>query len=89
VFAFLILIILYPLTQWAYFMQILVINTTVRNACMSGDLLATAEELLTQDIDANPDNYNSYANRAIVLARIAKWDHALQDADKVRCTDPS
>jgi tetratricopeptide (TPR) repeat protein len=56
---------------------------------MSGDLLATAEELLTQDIDANPDNYNSYANRAIVLARIAKWDHALQDADKVRCTDPS
>jgi len=57
-------------------------KTTVRNACISGDL-PTAEELLTQEIDANGDNYRSYANRSIVMARKLDWDHALGDANKV------
>jgi hypothetical protein len=62
-------------------------KTTVRNACIHGDL-PTAEYLLTQEIDANGDNYRSYANRSVVLARKSVWDHALDDATKVRCTDP-
>jgi len=57
-------------------------KTAVRNACTSGDL-PTAEELLTQEIDANGDNYRSYANRSIVMARKLDWDHALHDANKV------
>jgi len=57
-------------------------QTAVRNACISGDL-PTAEELLTQEIDANGDNYRSYANRSIVMARKLDWDHALRDANKV------
>jgi len=54
----------------------------VRNACISGDL-PIAEDLLTQEIDANVDNYRSYANRSIVMARKLDWDHALHDANKV------
>jgi hypothetical protein len=61
-------------------------NTTVRDAFMSGDL-STAEELLKQEIDANDDNYRSYANRSVVMARKLNWDHALDDASKVRCTE--
>jgi hypothetical protein len=57
-------------------------KTAVRNACISGDL-PTAEDLLTQEIDANGDNYRSYANRSIVMARKLDWDHALHDANKV------
>jgi len=59
-----------------------------RDACITGDL-ATAEELLSQEIDADADNYNSYANRSFVLARKRNWDHALHDALKVRHTVPS
>jgi hypothetical protein len=61
---------------------------TVRNACISGEFLP-AVELLTQEIDANPDNYSSYINRAIVMARKSDWDQALWDATKVGYTDPS
>lgn len=61
-------------------------NTAVRNACISGDL-ATAEDLLTRETHASGDNYWSYANRSIVLARRLDWDHALDDATKVRYTD--
>jgi len=61
-------------------------NTIVSNACIKGDL-STAEELLSQEIDANGENYRSYANRSVVLARMLDWDHALDDASKVRCTD--
>lgn len=68
-------------------MQILAINMTVRNACISGEFLP-AEELLAQEIDANPDNYSSYINRAIIMARKSDWDQALWDATKVRYTDP-
>jgi hypothetical protein len=57
-------------------------KTAVRNACISGDL-PTAEELLTQEIDANGDNYRSYANRSVVMARNLGWDQALHDANKV------
>jgi WD40 repeat protein len=70
----------------AFFIQILATNPTVRNACISGDL-STAEELLTHEIDADGDNYRSYANRSVVMARKLDWDHALDDATKVRRTD--
>jgi len=60
-------------------------NTAVRNACIKGDL-PTAQELLSQDIDANGDNYRSYAHRSVVMARRLDWDNALDDATKVRCT---
>lgn len=67
-------------------LQILAIDTPVRNACIAGDL-STAEKLLTQDINANTNKYTSYANRSFVMARKHNWDHALQDAIKVRYTD--
>jgi hypothetical protein len=67
----------------ACFMQILVMNSTLRNACISGDLSA-AEELLTQEIDAKGDRFRPYANRSVVMARKLDWDHALDDATKVR-----
>jgi hypothetical protein len=70
----------------ACFMQMLAMNTVVRNACINGDL-PTAEELLTQEIDANDNDYNSYANRSVVMARKLDWDHALDDATKVRCAN--
>jgi hypothetical protein len=43
-----------------------------------------AETLLTRQIDADGNNYNSYANRSFVMARQREWDHALDDAVKVR-----
>jgi hypothetical protein len=48
--------------------------------------LAVAEDLLTQEIDSDADNYNSYANRSFVMARKLDWDSALHDALKVRWT---
>jgi hypothetical protein len=63
--------------------QILAINATARNACITGDL-PTADRLFTQEINADNNNYNSYANRSFVMARKADWDHALDDALKVR-----
>jgi hypothetical protein len=68
-------------------MQILAI-TTARNACIDRDL-STAEELLTQDISADANDYISYAHRSFVMARKHDWDHALQDANKVRPIYPS
>jgi hypothetical protein len=67
--------------------QILAI-TTARNACINGDL-STAVQLLTLDIDTNASSYTSYAHRSFVMARKHDWDNALQDAIKVRFTDPS
>ena len=58
----------------------------ISNACIKGDL-STAEELISQEIDANGENYRLYANRSVVLARRLDWDHALDDASKVRCAD--
>lgn len=68
--------------------KILTITTTARNACVVGDL-STAEELLTKEIDADINNYTSYANRAFVMARKLDWDHALQDAIKSISIKPS
>jgi hypothetical protein len=58
---------------------------TVRNAFIGGDL-HTVEDLLTQEIDADDNNHNSYVNRSIVKARNSEWDNALQDAVKVKCS---
>jgi hypothetical protein len=63
-------------------MQILTINTTARNACTAGDL-PTADRLLTQEINADSNDHNPYANRSFVMARKADWDHALDDAQRV------
>ncbi|KAG2363752.1 hypothetical protein BDR07DRAFT_1331577 [Suillus spraguei] len=54
-------------------------NTATRNACITGDL-HTAEVLLTQQIDADKNDHNAYANRSFVRARKADWDRALDDA---------
>ena len=67
------------------FTQIISMNTTVRNACISGDF-PTAEELLNQENGVG-GNHRSYANRSIVKARKLDWDNALDDANKVKCTD--
>jgi hypothetical protein len=69
-------------------MQILSMNTTIRNACLIGDL-HTAETLLTKDINADGNNCNSYANRSVVMARKLDWDCALVDACKVTYTNSS
>jgi hypothetical protein len=69
-------------------MQILTINTTAHDACISGDLL-TADRLLTQQVNTNSNDYNSFANRSFVKARNSNWDCALDDALKVRCAIPS
>jgi WD40 repeat protein len=71
----------------ASFVQILA-TTIARDACITGDL-PTAEELLSRDIHTNANNYTSYAHRSFVMARKHAWDHALEDAIKVSCTDPS
>ncbi|KAG2337645.1 TPR-like protein, partial [Suillus weaverae] len=62
--------------------------TTVRNACIVGDL-STAEELLTQEIDTDANDHTSYAHRSSVMARKHNWDRALQDAIKSISIHPS
>ncbi|KAG0701427.1 hypothetical protein DFH29DRAFT_1000285 [Suillus ampliporus] len=69
-------------------MQIFAVNTTIYNACIAGDL-HTAEELLTQEIDADDNRHDSYANRSVVRARNSDWDNALQDAVKSIDIKPS
>jgi hypothetical protein len=61
--------------------QILAINTA-RHACITGDL-TIAEELLSQDIHTDANDYTSYAHRSFVMARKHAWDLALEDAIKV------
>ncbi|KAG1887519.1 WD40-repeat-containing domain protein [Suillus fuscotomentosus] len=63
----------------ASFVQILDITIAARDACLTGDL-SIAEELLTQDVHTNVDDFISYANRSFVRARKHDWDHALDDA---------
>jgi WD40 repeat protein len=63
--------------------QIFAMDTAVRNAFVAGDL-HTIEDLLTQEIDVDGNNHNSYANRSIVRVRNSDWDNALQDAVKVK-----
>jgi hypothetical protein len=62
--------------------------TTARDACIAGEL-GTAEELLTQEIHTNANDYILYAHRSFVLSRKHAWDLALDDAIKVSYTDPS
>ncbi|KAG1766605.1 hypothetical protein EV702DRAFT_1282874 [Suillus placidus] len=62
--------------------------TTARDACIIGDL-STAEELLTQGIRTDANDYTSYAHRSFVLARKHDWDRALEDAIKSISIQPS
>ncbi|KAG2345923.1 hypothetical protein BDR05DRAFT_960217 [Suillus weaverae] len=62
--------------------------TTAHDACITGDL-STAEELLTQDILTDANDYTSYAHRSFVLSRKHDWDHALEDAIKSVSIQPS
>ncbi|KAG1800188.1 uncharacterized protein HD556DRAFT_1439046 [Suillus plorans] len=68
--------------------DILTIQATLCDASITG-ILDTAEELLTQEIDADDNNYESYANRSVVRARRAEWKYALQDAVKSIAIQPS
>ncbi|KAG2095304.1 RNA dependent RNA polymerase-domain-containing protein [Suillus discolor] len=61
--------------------------TTARDACLTGDL-SIAEELLTQEIHTNANDFISYANRSFVMARKHKLDSSLEDAIKVIELDP-
>ncbi|KAG2071022.1 WD40 repeat-like protein [Suillus decipiens] len=70
------------------YFKVLAINSDVRNACIAGDL-RTAQEVLNREIDADANNYTSYANRAFVLARDSNWDRALHDAIKSVRIQPS
>jgi hypothetical protein len=63
-------------------------TTAVHNAFISGDF-PIAEQLLTQDIEADPKNYASYANRSFVMMRLLDWDRALHDATMVGYADSS
>lgn len=62
--------------------EIFYMYARVLDACMIGDL-PTAEKLLTQEIAADGNNHNSYANRSSVVAQKRDWDRALQDVHKV------
>ncbi|KAG1793298.1 uncharacterized protein HD556DRAFT_1479402 [Suillus plorans] len=56
--------------------------------CMSdwtGDL-SIAEELLTQDIHTNANDFTSYANRSFIMALKHNLDHALEDASRSSLT---
>ncbi|KAG2365171.1 hypothetical protein BDR07DRAFT_1481719 [Suillus spraguei] len=62
--------------------------TTARKACIDGDL-STTEELLTQDINTDPNNHTSYSHRSSVMARTRDWDRAFNDAIKSISIQPS
>ncbi|KAG1896010.1 WD40-repeat-containing domain protein [Suillus fuscotomentosus] len=62
--------------------------TTARDACITGDL-SIAEELLTQEIYTNADDFTSYANRSFIMARKHNLDNALEDAIKSIDIKPS
>ncbi|KAG2365169.1 hypothetical protein BDR07DRAFT_1354004 [Suillus spraguei] len=75
-------------SEWAVPHPKILAVTTARNACINGDL-STAEELLTQYINANPNNHTSYSHRSFIIARKHDWDNALQDAIKSISIQPS
>ncbi|KAG2130200.1 uncharacterized protein EDB93DRAFT_1180896, partial [Suillus bovinus] len=68
--------------------QVLIMNSTVRNACIARDW-PTAERALHLDIYTDVNDHNAYANRAFVMARKCKWNKALQDAIKSVSIQPS
>ncbi|KAG0699362.1 hypothetical protein DFH29DRAFT_1002055 [Suillus ampliporus] len=71
-----------------FMLQIFAINASARNACIAGDL-STAEEIFTREINADASNFDSYANRSIIMARKDNWDNALDDAIKSIAIQPS
>ncbi|KAG1726863.1 uncharacterized protein EDB91DRAFT_1350428 [Suillus paluster] len=76
------------ISEWETPKGILSVNSTTRDACIAGDL-STAEELLTEEIDTNANNYTAYANRSFIMARKNDWGHALDDANKSIIIQPS
>ncbi|KAG2054938.1 WD40 repeat-like protein [Suillus hirtellus] len=72
----------------AYSVNVLAMNSTVRNACIAGDW-PTAEKVLNLDIDADAKDHAAYANRAFVMARKCNWGQALQDAIQSVSIQPS
>lgn len=48
-----------------------------------------AVELLTQEIDADPNKHIPYANRSFVRSRVNLWEPALRDADQSIAIKPS
>ncbi|KAG2741428.1 WD40 repeat-like protein [Suillus brevipes Sb2] len=62
--------------------------TTARDAFITGDF-PTAEELLTQNIHTDANDYTSHAHRSFVMARKHNWDHALEDAINSISIQPS
>lgn len=68
-------------------LNILAIHTAARSACLESNPLA-AVELLTQEIDADPNKHTPYANRSFVRSRVNLWEPALRDADQVKYTNP-
>ncbi|KAG2051196.1 WD40 repeat-like protein [Suillus hirtellus] len=75
-------------SEWAVQHSKILDITTARDACLTGDL-SIAEELLTQEIHANADDFTSYAHRSFVMARKHNLDHALEDAIKSINIKPS
>lgn len=59
-----------------------------RDACIAWDL-TTAEMVLNRLIDADANNYISYASRALIMARKYNWDRALLDSIKSVSIQPS
>jgi tetratricopeptide (TPR) repeat protein len=68
--------------------KVFAMNPKARNACIAGDL-PTAKKVLNRDIDADANNYISYANRALIMARQSEWDRALLDSIKSVSIQPS
>lgn len=69
-------------------LNILAIHTAARSACLESNPLA-AVELLTQEIDADPNKHTPYANRSFVRSRVNLWEPALRDADQSIAIKPS
>ncbi|KAG2054586.1 WD40 repeat-like protein [Suillus hirtellus] len=74
------------ISEWAV-PKILAI-TTARDVCLTGDL-SIAEELLTQEIHTNANDFTSYASRSFIMARKHNLDNALEDASKSINIEPS
>ncbi|OAX34763.1 hypothetical protein K503DRAFT_868710 [Rhizopogon vinicolor AM-OR11-026] len=71
-----------------FHLKVLFMTTTARNACIAGDL-PTAETMFIQEIRADGNNHNAYANHSFVLARKGDWDNALYDALRSVSIQPS
>lgn len=68
--------------------EVFAMNPRARDACIASKL-PTAEKELNQEIDADANNYISYANRALIMARKSDWDRALLDSIKSVSIQPS